>query len=407
MDQVLAQPPTGASQATASPGSTLVPDPEEDWEDGPTQIAFARETPDLAAVLNGLDAPLDTEEAVRRTARGAAARDLPPDPADPFSVLTEVSAHSAKPAEIGGVRDRPVPLPAAPTPSPRGRMPAAAALDTMPDLDLDAPLELAVATGPAVAPRSGPRDPSEDATEVLAFAGPAPVTATRIGDRGAAAGASALRQTDGSSEDALSEATEVEGPDVVAQSSVTQAAPESTLTSPVAVSAVVETEATGSGPLEETAADPAPVRWPRAWVWGLAAAAGGLVLLGGAWLVSGLRGPSSEVPASVASASQASASSAEQERAAPAAAQGASTERSPGEPALVFRSSLEDLRKLTVQCDIGSAKGTTEAVVPGTAASRCTVTAILTDRSRRTAVVKEPAAGVYQCFANDSGCVVL
>jgi tRNA A-37 threonylcarbamoyl transferase component Bud32 len=74
-------------------------------------------------------------------------------------------------------------------------------------------------------------------------------------------------------------------------------------------------------------------------------------------------------------------------------------------PALVFVSGAADTKKLKVRCDASKGQGTDRATVPVGSAASCTVTAYMTDRSRRTAAVQSPESGTYRCFAGaDDSC---
>ena len=70
---------------------------------------------------------------------------------------------------------------------------------------------------------------------------------------------------------------------------------------------------------------------------------------------------------------------------------------------LVFVSKMPDTRKMTVRCDQGSGSGT-DRVEISDAATECTVVAIDQARSRRTAVLSNVEARVYECFADGDTC---
>jgi hypothetical protein len=72
----------------------------------------------------------------------------------------------------------------------------------------------------------------------------------------------------------------------------------------------------------------------------------------------------------------------------------------PSGPSMTFLSAAEGTRKLNVTCTEGRGKGERSAVVAAASAERCTVTAILEDRSRLVAVVGGARAGEYRCFEN-------
>lgn len=409
VDQVLAAPPTGAP----SGGSAYTPDDEDAWDDGPTHIGGIRESPELAAALGRLDhEPLNTEEAVRRTARGAAASDLPPDPADPFAALTELSNSAATPVARVPLRDAPVPLPSAPTPSPRGRRPMAPPAPQVPDLDLD--LDEDPGSVHEVAPTVPFGDHTEAPTEVMLTDGKGggvkPVGPGLFAPAQPGTGPEVATETVTAEGDlAESEASQTLNtpmgmpipaphPDAAASQSVTAVAPDETR--PSAGTTVVEPVFEEPEPQAEPPL-PAPANERGGPSLALVAVGGGAVGLLLLLLVLGVGYTQREALLALAggAAEPAQAARAEPAPEPPAAAQPAPA---PSGPALVFESALSDMRKLNVQCDIGSAKGTTQAAVPGEAAESCTVTAILQDRTRHTAVVQAPKAGTYRCFANDS-----
>jgi hypothetical protein len=73
-----------------------------------------------------------------------------------------------------------------------------------------------------------------------------------------------------------------------------------------------------------------------------------------------------------------------------------------GVPSVVFTSAALETVRVTVHCSGASAHGATMASVPVDAAGTCTVTAILADRDRISAVVSGAAAGRYRCFVEGS-----
>jgi hypothetical protein len=66
----------------------------------------------------------------------------------------------------------------------------------------------------------------------------------------------------------------------------------------------------------------------------------------------------------------------------------------------VFSSAAADTARLTVTCDGHEAGGTTEAAYAGATATKCSVKAILADRSRLYGEVDGATAGHYTCFAD-------
>ncbi len=73
-----------------------------------------------------------------------------------------------------------------------------------------------------------------------------------------------------------------------------------------------------------------------------------------------------------------------------------------GVPVVVFESAAEGTSRVAVHCTDASAHGATRATVPAAAAATCTVTAILADRDRISAVVTGAGEGRYRCFAEGS-----
>ncbi len=78
---------------------------------------------------------------------------------------------------------------------------------------------------------------------------------------------------------------------------------------------------------------------------------------------------------------------------------------SQGESVIRFVSKWSGTIKLRVRCKEESAKGVTEATLVRNAASRCSITAIRSDRSRLTGVVDVVTEGEWLCFeGGEEGC---
>ncbi len=67
-------------------------------------------------------------------------------------------------------------------------------------------------------------------------------------------------------------------------------------------------------------------------------------------------------------------------------------------PVIVFVSHLDGTRKITARCDGGTAEGASEVRLGVSGLGDCTVTGFGPERTRLTAVVREPHEGVYACF---------
>ena len=388
-DRAGTSPPTGAPP-TGAPSSGPRPAPIEDWDDGPTHISMITDLPELGR-------PLDTEEAIGLTARDAAAADLPPDPADPFAAMTEVSTARSEPVSLVPLRDRPVPLPLAPGPSPRGRRPAAQRAPAAPEMGGLAPFDEATV-------RAAVRDDTDAPTVVMtAESGSAVRLIAGLGPVGPHP--SSLPDEDSATLDTPRGPAQGPPPQG-ATLSVTQVAgfPEPELArTEVMVASVADDDP------PSVSSDPVTPATPRGPRLGIALAAGCLMGVGLLAAAGGVAWSQADrIQAALASASGGPATTAPADEAAPAVVEGeddatpdAAPDAAPdgvaGE-ALVFVSEEPGTAKLKVRCDTGSGRGTVEATVAVAAAEQCTVTAMKADRSRLTAVVDAPQAGLYRCF---------
>ena len=387
-DRAVSAPPTGAPP-TGAPSGGPRPAPVDEWDDGPTHISMITDLPELGR-------PLNTEEAIGLSARDAAAADLPPDPADPFAALSEVGASRSEPVSIVLLRDSPVPLPLAPGPSPRGRRPATPQAPAVPPAGGVAPHDEATV-------RAAVGDDTEAPTVVMtAESGSAVRMIAGLGPLGDHP--SSLPDEDSATLDTPRGPAQGPPPPGATQS-VTQVAgvreSESARTDVLVASVELEPDP----PSDASELPPPPRRaGPRI---GVAVAAGCFMGLGLLGLAGGVAWWNADrIVAAVAGVTveAASAPEAPPEPEAPVAAADPPSDAEPSE-ALVFTSEEPGTAKLKVRCDTGSGRGTAEATVAVAAAEQCTVTAMKADRSRLTAVVDAPRAGLYRCFvAGASTC---
>ncbi len=390
-DRAVSAPPTGAPP-TGAPSGGPRPAPVDEWDDGPTHISMITDLPELGR-------PLDTEEVIGLSARDAAAADLPPDPADPFATLSEVSSSRSEPVSIVPLRDSPVPLPLAPGPSPRGRRPATRRAPAGPAAGGLAPHDEATV-------RAAVGDDTEAPTVVMtAESGSAVHMIAGLGPLGDHP--SSLPDEDSATLDTPRGPAQGPPPPGATQS-VTQVAgvrePESARNEVMVASVELEPD-----PPSDASERPPRGGGPRI---GIAVAAGcllGLGLLGVAggvawWKVDQIQAALAGVAVEAAPTPATPERAAEAADAADAADAAAPAEADPSE-SLVFTSEEPGTAKLKVRCDTGSGRGTAEATVAVAAAQQCTVTAMKADRSRLTAVVDAPRAGLYRCFvAGASTC---
>ncbi len=375
--------PAAAEHTPAAAESGELVDPPgvadpSDWEDGPTTAGVPGGRPIRRAPA---EEPLPAQPPA----------DLPADPAEPFAGLDALRSP---------VRAAPM---SPPTGAPRPVAPRSSSPTLIPDYTDDLPTTTSIDAQMVAEAKSraAASNAEDDAATVLMTAEMGgEVRVVQAPARPAVA--APLRE---SADRTNAQPTEAPGPGAPPPAVARAAAARPASGRGLAVASV------GSGDLgaEPDLASPRP----KSRV-GLFAALGCFVLLlggaavgGGLWLlraelsslVRDLGAATAPADGSAEHAPKAGAPAAEAQPVASPGAE-AAPEAAPAGPVIRFRSAEPNTTKINVRCDAANAKGTTEAVVGAASAKTCTVTAILSDRSRLSAVVTGPTEGSYRCFAD-------